>query len=173
VLGPGPIGLLATQMLRNTGPGRLVLVGLRRDAHRLELAKRFGADEVIVSDETDAVARVLALGNGFGADLVIDAVGVSATLQQALQMVRPEGQITKIGWGPGPVGFSLDPLIAKAATLQGSFSHNWSTWERVLTLMSAGRLDLEPFLNVYPLEDWRAAFERMDRLDVAKVVLQP
>ena len=173
VLGPGPIGLLATQMLRNTGPARLVLVGLRRDAQRLELALRFGADEVIVSDETDAVARVLELGNGFGADLVIDAVGVSATLQQALQMVRPEGQITKIGWGPGPVGFSLDPLIAKAATLQGSFSHNWGTWERVLKLMGVGRLDLEPFLNVYPLADWRTAFERMDRLEVPKVVLRP
>jgi len=48
VLGPGPIGLLVTQMLRNTGPARLVLVGLRRDAKRLELAQRFGADEVIV-----------------------------------------------------------------------------------------------------------------------------
>jgi alcohol dehydrogenase/L-iditol 2-dehydrogenase len=173
VLGPGPIGLLATQMLRNTGPAHLVMVGLRRDAQRLALAQRFGATEVLVADAVDAVARVAELGGGLGADLVIDAVGVSATLRQALQMVRPEGQITKIGWGPDPVGFSLDPLIAKAATLQGSYSHNWTTWERVLQLMSAGRLDLQPLLNTYPLEAWRTAFERMDRLEVAKVVLHP
>ncbi|MCL4507947.1 MAG: zinc-binding dehydrogenase [Chloroflexi bacterium] len=173
VLGPGPIGLLALQMLRTSGPTRLVMVGLVRDGVRLELARRFGADEVIESDRYDAVQQVLDMTDGLGADLVIDAAGISATLRQALAMVRPEGQVTKIGWGPQPFGYSLDPLVAKAVTLQGSFSHNWTTWEAVLQLMSTQRLDLDPFLNIYPLEDWRQAFERMDRLEVPKVILRP
>jgi alcohol dehydrogenase/L-iditol 2-dehydrogenase len=173
VLGPGPIGLLALQMLRNSGVTQLVIVGLDRDAARLELAEQFGATAIIRSDREDAVDRVIEMTQGFGADLIIDAAGVSATLWQALQMVRPEGQITKVGWGPQPFGHSLDPLVAKAATLQGSFSHNWTTWERVLKLMAARRLDLEPFLHRYPLREWREAFERMDRLELPKVVLEP
>lgn len=173
VLGPGPIGLLAVQVLRLCGPSRITLVGLRADASRLELAKQMGADEVIIADEDDAVAKVRSYGDGFGADLVVDAVGISATLDQSLDMVRPNGQITKIGWGPAPVGFSLDRLVGKAATLQGSFSHTYSTWERSLALMASRQINVEPLVSLFSLEEWHAGFEAMERLDIAKAVLLP
>lgn len=173
VIGPGPIGLMCTAVLRLCGPARLTMIGLRSDAARLELARQMGADEVIVADEEDAVARVLAWGNGFGADLVVDAVGVSATLNQSLDLVRPNGQITKIGWGPNPVGFSIDRLVAKAATLQGSFSHTYHTWERVLALIGSGQLDVSPLVKLYALDAWHAGFEAMERLEIPKAVLLP
>lgn len=173
VIGPGPIGLLCTQMLRLCGVGHLIMVGLARDSARLALARDMGADEVIISDEGDPVARVCAHGDGWGAHLVIDAVGFAATLRQALDMVRPEGQITKIGWDPKPVGFSLDALVAKAVTLQGSFSHNYDTWERVVHLMGTHTIDVRPLIHRYDLADWQAAFQRMDSLEVPKVVLIP
>ena len=112
-------------------------------------------------------------GDGFGAHLIIDAVGVSATLQQSLAMVRPNGQITKIGWGPAPVGFSLDALIRKAATLQGSFSHTYGTWERVVALLASGRIDVRPLISPFALEEWSAGFSAMESLEVAKAVLLP
>ena len=56
-----------------------------------------------------------------GADCVIDAAGVSATLKIAMDLVRPNGQITKVGWGPQPLGFSIDPLVQKNVTLAGKF----------------------------------------------------
>jgi L-iditol 2-dehydrogenase len=173
VLGPGPIGLMCVAILRLLGPAKLTVVGLRRDGVRLDLARRMGADEVIVADEDDAVARVLAYGDGFGAHLVVDAVGVSATLAQSLEMVRPNGQITKIGWGRDPVGFSLDPLIKKAATLQGSFSHTYGTWERILALMGAGKIDVAPLVTPFGLGEWHAGFSAMEDLEVAKSVLLP
>jgi NADPH:quinone reductase-like Zn-dependent oxidoreductase len=78
------------------------------------------------ADTAGRVAAALrALGDGQGADVVVDAAGASAALQHALRWVRPGGQVTKVGWGPQPAGFSLDPLVQKAVTLQGSFSHNW------------------------------------------------
>ena len=173
VIGPGPIGLMCTAVARLCGPSRLTVIGLRQDGPRLELAKRMGADEVIVADEEDAVAKVLGQGDGFGADLVVDAVGVSATLNQSLDLVRPNGQITKIGWGPAPVGFSIDRLVAKAATLQGSFSHTYTTWERVVTLMGSGTLDVSPLVNLYPLDEWHAGFHTMETLEIPKAVLLP
>jgi alcohol dehydrogenase/L-iditol 2-dehydrogenase len=173
VLGPGPIGLMCVAVLRLLGPARLTVVGLRRDGVRLELAKRMGADEVIVADEQDAVAAVLGAGDGFGAHLVVDAVGVAATLRQSLEMVRPNGQITKIGWGRDPVGFSLDALIRKAATLQGSFSHTYGTWERVLTLMGTGQIDVAPLITPFALGEWHPAFSAMEDLEAAKSVILP
>ena len=54
---------------------------------------------------------------------------------------------------PNRSDFSLDPLVQKAVTLQGSFSHNWPVWEMVLSLLAAGKIDLRPVLNrVSPLD---------------------
>jgi L-iditol 2-dehydrogenase len=119
------------------------------------------------------VEVVQSLSEGTGADLVIDAVGISQTLKMSIDMVRANGQITKIGWGKAPVGFSLDPLVQKAATLQGSFSHNWPTWARVLSLLASGHIDARSISESFPLSEWHAAFQRMDSLAIAKAVLVP
>jgi alcohol dehydrogenase/L-iditol 2-dehydrogenase len=113
------------------------------------------------------------LGDGLGADLVVDAAGVSAALRTALELVRPAGQITKVGWGREPLDFNLDLLVAKAVTLRGSFSHTWATWERALQLLADGTLDVKPLVNPYPLERWQEAFACMERGEIAKAVLIP
>ena len=173
VMGPGPIGLMCIAVLRLAGVARISVVGLRRDGNRLELAKQMGADDVLVSDEQDVVSAVLNAGDGFGAHLVVDAVGVSKTLDQSLDMVRPNGQITKIGWGPAPVGFSIDRLVAKAATLQGSFSHLHGTWERILELMGTGQINVAPLVTEFDLLDWHEGFMAMEELAIPKAVLRP
>jgi alcohol dehydrogenase/L-iditol 2-dehydrogenase len=89
-----------------------------------------------------------------------------------MELVRPAGFITKVGWGPQPLGFSLDPIVQKAVRLQGSFSHNWPVWERVIALLASGALDVAPLVGgVFPLRDWKAAFEKMERGEIAKAVL--
>ena len=149
------------------------MIGTTRDAERLKVGRRLGADVTLEADETDIVADVKALGDGFGAHLVVDCVGTSAALKPCMEMTRPRGQITKVGWGKDPVGFSLDPIVQKAITLQGSFSHTYGTWERVISLMAGGKLDLEPMRRVFPLDRWEEAFKTMDSLAIAKSVLTP
>jgi L-iditol 2-dehydrogenase len=173
VIGPGPIGLMALQVARLFSPAWIMMVGTARDEARLALAQHLGADRIVVADAEDPVQVLRGVGDGLGADLVIDAVGVSKTLEQSLQMVRPNGQITKIGWGRAPVGFSLDPLIAKAARLQGTFSHTYATWERVLTLLARRQIDARSLFRTFSLLDWRSGFEKMDSLAIAKTVLVP
>lgn len=168
VLGPGPIGILCAAMARLAG-AEVALVGLERDRARLNIAKAYGCD-VIVGDATEwARAR-----DGLGVDGVVDAAGVSAALKTALELVRPAGWISKVGWGPQPLNFSLDPLVQKNITLQGSFSHNWPMWERVLALLASGRLDVRPITGgVWPLERWHEAFEKMHGGEIVKAVLRP
>lgn len=173
VMGPGTIGLMAVQMCRLFTPGSLVLIGTTKDAERLEVGKRLGADVTLTADNTDIVAEVKSLGDGYGAHLVVDCVGTSAALKPCMEMTRPAGQITKVGWGKEALGFSLDPLVQKAITLQGSFSHTYETWERVIGLMARGRLNLDPMRKVYSLAQWEEAFKTMDSLAIAKSVLTP
>jgi L-iditol 2-dehydrogenase len=168
VLGPGPIGILCAAVARLAG-AEVALVGLERDRGRLNVAKVYGC-EVIVGD---AMAWAQAR-DGLGADGVIDAAGASAALKTAIELVRPSGWITKVGWGPQPLGFSLDPLVQKNITLQGSFSHNWPVWERVLAMLASQQLNVRPILGgVWALESWHEAFEKMHAGEIVKAVLQP
>jgi len=174
VIGPGPIGLLCALMARLSGANPLVVVGIPADARRLEVARRVGATQTLGAAGEDVAAQIRSLGDGYGADIVIDAAGISATLQLALEIVRPGGQVTKVGWGPQPYGASLDPLVQKGVTLQGSFSHNWPMWEKVIAMLASGQINLDPILSrVSLLADWRECFEAMHRGEIVKAVLQP
>lgn len=172
IQGPGPIGIMALLVTRLRGASEIIVLGTDRDQHRLDVAAEIGATHTVNIQRENVTDLVKSLGDGFGVDLVVDCTGVSIALKQALELVRPNGTITKIGWGPEPLGFSLDPLVGKAVTLQGSFSHTYSTWERVLGLLSSGQINLEPVIGgLYNLKDWETAFSKMDAGDNVKSVL--
>jgi len=168
VIGPGTIGILCAAMAKLRGANVAVL-GLESDRTRIEIAKQYGCTGIIGDALEWARER-----DGLGVDCVIDAAGHSKTLSIALQLVRPNGKITKVGWGPQPLDFSLDPLVQKNITLQGSFSHNWPMWERVLILLASGQLNVRPIIGgVWPITQWHEAFEKMHSGEVVKSVLKP
>ncbi len=168
VFGPGTIGILCAAMARLCG-AQVALIGLERDRTRLEIGRSYGCD--IIIGDANAWARER---DGLGCDGVIDAAGNSAVLKLALDLVRPAGWISKVGWGPQPLNFNLDQLVQKNVTLQGSFSHNWPMWERVLQLLASGQLNVKPILGgVWPLAQWSEAFEQMHKGDIVKAVLRP
>jgi alcohol dehydrogenase/L-iditol 2-dehydrogenase len=168
VLGPGPIGILCAAVARLSG-AEVAIAGLERDRVRLEKARAYGC-EVIIGDPLPWTKA----GDGLGVEGVVDATGVSAALQTAMAAVRPAGWISKVGWGPQPLGFSLDPLVQKNIRLQGSFSHHWSIWERVIQLLATGRLDIAPIVGgEWSLAQWHDAFETMHSGAIVKAVLRP
>jgi L-iditol 2-dehydrogenase len=168
VIGPGTIGILCAAVAKICG-GDVAILGLEKDRGRLEIAKSYGVTPIINDASEWARKR-----DGLGADLVVDAAGVSETLKIAMQLVRPNGQITKVGWGPTPCNFSLDQIVQKNVRLQGSFSHNWPIWEKVLGLLSSGTLDVKPIIGgIWPITQWHEAFEKMHSGEVVKSVLKP
>lgn len=168
VIGPGTIGILCAAMARLCG-AEVAILGLEGDRGRLEIARKYGVEPLINSALDWARKR-----DGLGADLVVDAAGVSATLKIAMDLVRPNGQITKVGWGPQPLNFSIDPIVQKNVRLQGSFSHNWPIWEKVIGLLASGALDVKPIIGgVWPITEWHEAFEKMHTGQVVKSVLRP
>lgn len=168
VLGPGPIGLLCAAIARMQG-AEVAVVGLERDRPRLAIGEQFGCVSIVEGLEAWAKQT-----DGLGVDGVIDAAGISATLKTALDIVRPAGWVTKVGWGKLPYGHSLDPLVQKNVTLRGSYSHNWPIWERVIRLLDTGALDVQKVIGgIWPLEEWHEAFETMHSGKIVKAVLKP
>ena len=168
VIGPGPIGILCAAVAKLCG-AEVAIVGLESDRERLSVAAMYGCETIIGNATEWAMQR-----DGLGADCIIDAAGSSNTLKIALELVRPGGHISKVGWGPQPLQYSLDPLVQKNITLQGSFSHNWPIWERVIALLASGQLNVKPIIGgIWPITDWHDAFEIMHQGKVVKSILKP
>jgi len=149
------------------------VAGRAADRARLEVARELGATHVVDVDNQPLEEVVRAL-DPLGADVVCDASGASRPLDAALQLCKPDGTVVKVGWSPDLVPVNLNPLVQKNVRLQGSFSHNYPVWERVISLLAAGRTGAEKVVGLRTgLEHWSEAFEGMHSGQVIKSVLLP
>jgi L-iditol 2-dehydrogenase len=173
VIGPGPIGLLCARMAALSGADPLIVAGLTADAPRLETARTLGATHT-VDMQAEPLADFLRALAPEGADLVCDATGASGSLADAIRVARPGGQVTKVGWSPDVVATDMNPVVHRNVRIQGSFSHNYPVWERVIHLLDR-RLTLPDAIVGLraPLESWREAFDAMHERRVIKSVLLP
>ncbi len=173
VLGPGPIGLLCTRMAALAGANPLIVAGVSADASRLVAARQLGATDTVDLQQQNLEEIVRAF-RPEGADLVCDATGASQAVNDALRLVRPDGAITKVGWSPDSITVDLNPLVLRNIRLQGSFSHNYPVWERVIHLLDRRLTMPETIVGMRaPLEKWRDAFDAMHDRRVIKSVLLP
>lgn len=173
IIGVGTVGLLCLQMAKLRG-AKVALIGLPEDKVRMQIGQELGADFLLYATE-NPVEKVLELTGQNGASLVIDSVGGSSkTMDQALEMVKPGGQITKVGWFMKTTNTTLDTLIRKNVRLQGSFSHTKDMWEECIKLISSGKINVKKMITqTLPLEEWRKGFELGFNRKALKVILKP
>lgn len=169
VLGAGGgLGHMATQILRALTPATVIAVDQRPEA--LELAKDSGAHHGVLTGD-DATAEIVELTHGIGADLVLDLVGVDATLQLAAATVRTMGHLTLVGIGGGtlPVGFFSVPYEASVATTYwGSITELMD----VITLAQQG--DLHAEITRFGLDDANDAYDQLRAHNVrGRAVVEP
>lgn len=148
VMGPGQAGIGCLLAAREAGAGTVVVVGLQRDAERLEVARAFGADATLVSDgyhPDDVRAVVSELTEGRGADLVIDAAaGNDETLGCAIDLVAKRGRIVMAAASRQPLtDFPVWKLSRKHVDLQAVRGHSFESVEWALQLIASGRYPLE------------------------------
>ena len=164
VLGSGPIGLLAAVVLRSLG-ARVSVAG--RGAHRLEMARSLGAEEVMaVSEEGnlgDVVAHAEAMG---GFDAVFEAVGQPRAWEAAVLAVRPGGRVNWFGGCPSGTSVHLDTarIHYGSLNLRASFHHTPAMFRRALEFLGAGKIPVGSFITAEAsLGELPAVFERLDR----------
>jgi alcohol dehydrogenase len=138
IVGAGPIGLAAILTARLYTPGRIVAIDLADS--RLESAVRFGADTTINNGREDALAEVMELTDGLGADVAFEAVGVPETFELAAELIRPCGRVANIGVHGRPVTLHLEKLWIRDVTVTTGLVDTY-TIPRLMKLVSSGRLD--------------------------------
>jgi alcohol dehydrogenase len=157
IVGAGPIGLAAMLTAQLYTPGRIVAIDL--DDSRLESAKRFGADTVINNGREDAVALVMELTDGLGADVAFEAVGVPQTFELAADLIRPGGRVANIGVHGKPVTLHLEKMWSRDVTVTTGLVDTFSI-PQLMRLVASGRLDPSLFAtHRFPLGDTMAAYD--------------
>jgi threonine dehydrogenase-like Zn-dependent dehydrogenase len=173
IFGAGPLGLFSLQMAKIMGAATIVLVGLSVDKHiRFKVAEKLGATHLIAGDEEDAPVRIQQIVGRNEIPLVIDCAGAPAVLRQALEIVRTNGQIVRVGMGYGPLDFSINDLSMKAITLTGHMAYDTVSWKNSINLLSKGMIDVKPMItHRLPLSRWEEGFRLMMGRDAIKVIL--
>ena len=173
VSGPGPIGILCMMLSKMHG-SRVVMLGLSADASRLDLARRLGADAAVDVQTENAREYIDDVTEGYGADVVFECAGASASVVQCLDVVRKMGRYTQVGLLGGRMELDLDQIVKKQLHFQGSMCHTWSTWDRTMGLLGRGDIDLDPLITArLPLGRWEEGFQNLMDREGLKTVLHP
>ncbi len=173
VTGPGPIGLLAGQLAKAQG-ATVIMVGTGVDSQRLELARTLGIDYTfqVESDEVDSAVNDLT--GGQGVDVLLECAGVPAAIRMGLSLVRKRAQITQMGLFGRPFELDYEQIVYKDIRLVGSFASSISSWDRALTLLRQGVIQVAPLIStVLPLSEWEQGFRMVRRKEGLKVLLHP
>jgi alcohol dehydrogenase len=142
IVGAGPVGLATVMTAKLYTPARIVVIDLADS--RLEKAREFGADVTINNGRDDALALVMELTHGLGADVVVEAVGLPETFELCTELVRPGGHVANVGVHGHSATLHLETLWIKDLTITTGLVDTFST-PRLLELIAEGRLDATPF----------------------------
>jgi alcohol dehydrogenase len=172
VVGAGPIGLAAILTAKLYSPGQIIAIDLADS--RLEAAKQFGATVLINNAREDAVARVMEMTDGLGADAAIEAVGVPDTFELSTELIRPGGRVANVGVHGKPAALHLENLWIKGVTIRTGLVDTYST-PTLLRLIQAQQLDVSRFATHYfAMDEFMGAYDifaRAGETGALKVVL--
>lgn len=175
IMGVGPIALLAAQMARIAGAGKVILCGCTGDiAYRLQIAKQLNCyDRFIDVLQEDAVGSILE-ETGIGADLVVEASGAGSAIRTAIRVLKKRGRLCAIGMTAAPtVEVPWNEAMMKVLDVQFNMSSSYNGWNIALNLMGTGKLQVEPMIGVRPLSGWKEAFADLEAGRAMKLLLKP
>jgi S-(hydroxymethyl)glutathione dehydrogenase/alcohol dehydrogenase len=173
VIGCGGVGLSAINGAAIAGAGRIIAVDIK--GSKLNLAKQFGATDVVDASRTDPVEAVKELTGG-GVEYSFEALGLKKTSEQAFRMLRPSGVATIIGMVPEGQMIEVSGAdLINDKTLKGSnmgSNHFRVDMPRFADFYLSGKLKLDDMIaRRIKIEQINEAFDEMKRGDVARSVI--
>lgn len=160
IIGPGPIGLYLLQVAKDIG-AFVIVTGITKDKHRLELAKKMGADVVVDTQQEDLKAIVDQYTDNTGVDKVYDASGAIMAINQCIPLIKKKGELIQVGLFKDKMNaIDMESIIQREITVVGSRSQNPFDWPIAIHLLNKGAIQIDEMITKkYPLDQWRAAFE--------------
>ena len=142
IQGPGQQGLAAVLAAKRLGAKQILVSGLTRDASRFEVAKKFGAHDVIDVEKEDLIEKVYDLTGGKGVDAALDLAGGPTTLVDGIRAVRKNGTVVFASGDIIP-NFPANEMNAKRVTLKAVRGHSYQAVETAIEMISSGDHPIE------------------------------
>jgi L-iditol 2-dehydrogenase len=173
VTGPGTIGLLCLEVLNSIGC-KTIMLGTEKDKERLELAKKLGASYTFFVSDENLQEKINSLTNENGIPFAFECSGAEAAIDLCIKLVRKGATLVQVGLTGKKVLIDANIITLKELSYQGTFAQKWKWWDKALTLMEAGKLELEPLItDVLALDDWKTGFNKSLNNDGFKILLKP
>lgn len=160
IIGAGPIGLLHLLIVKKKGAGKVISIDLVEE--RLNFARRLGADEAINAGKEDVIKKVWQLTSGYGADVVIEAIGLPNTWEQALKLVKKGGTVLEFGGCPPGTEIKVNTQLLHygEVTVRGAFHATPLDFKKALNLIASKTIDVKSLITrKMALENIKEAFE--------------
>jgi (R,R)-butanediol dehydrogenase/meso-butanediol dehydrogenase/diacetyl reductase len=160
ILGGGPIGLFTLQCALAAGARRVVLA--EPSPGRAALARKLGADVTFDPRGVTDLAGVVADHLGGPPDVVFDAAGVPATLQQAVDVVKVGGQVMMVGAAFDAAPILPSTWVTRRVTVRASFAYSRADYEATIAMMERGSIQCAPLISsVVGASEAHLAFEKL------------
>jgi len=169
VVGDGAVGLLGVLSAKQMGAERII--AMSRHEKRTQLAREFGATDIVTERGDEGAARIKELTNGVGADSVLECVGTQESMWQAIQATRPGGHVSYVGV---PHGVSLDgaPLFYSHVHLHGGPAPVRRYLPHLIELVLEGTIEPGKVFDLtLPLEQAAEGYRAMDERRAIKTLL--
>lgn len=175
IVGTGPIGLLMIQVVKHYGASKIFAIDIVED--RLKLAHELGATLIINSMQQDLEKAIREATDGLGADVSIECVGSSSTIEAAFRLVRRGGRLLIFGVAPEQDVWHVKPfeLYDKEVSIFTSYRSPY-TFQRAVELASSGSLRFRSIIShTHTLEEAPEVFKDLagKRKEAVKIVIKP
>ena len=171
VVGDGAVGLCGVLAASRMGAERVI--AMSRHAARQDVARRFGATDVVETRGAEGAAEVAELTGGTGADAVLECVGTGASMEQAFAAARPGGTVGFVGV-PHGVEVPVRDMFSRNVGLRGGVAPVRAYLPRLLDDVLCGEIDPGPVFDLeLPLAEVAEAYRAMDERRAIKVLLRP
>ncbi|WP_169078935.1 zinc-dependent alcohol dehydrogenase family protein [Microcella alkalica] len=172
VVGDGAVGLCAIIAAKQLGAARII--AMSRTPERQELARVFGADEIVTERGDEGIERVRALTDGLGADAVLECVGTAESMDQAIRSARPGGRVGYVGVPSGGAELPIRTLFGTNVGVAGGVAPVRNYVEQLLALVLDGTIEPGRVFDLeLPLDQVAEAYAAMDERRAIKVLLRP
>lgn len=171
VVGDGAVGLCGVLAAHQMGAERII--AMSRHEPRQELARRFGATDIVTERGKEGAAAVLELTDGLGADAVLECVGTGDSMRQALRSARPGAMVGFVGV-PHGVELPVGAMFGRNVGVQGGVAPVRKYLPELLDLTLAGKIDAGPVFDLrLGLDEVAEGYRAMDERRAVKVMLEP
>ena len=160
IIGAGPIGLLHLLTVKKLGVKKVIIIDLVDE--RLSFAEKLGADETINAGKVDVAEKVRQITGGYGADVVIEAIGLPTTWEQALTLVRKGGTVLEFGGCPPKteIRVNTELLHYGEVKVMGAFHATPLHFRKALNYIASKTINVKPLITrKMRLEEIREAFQ--------------